>query len=345
MKPGLFSCLHKKWFLIFLIFFLFINIITLFTHPIFVDPAMYWFYGHHLRWVYLDAPPLIGIITASATSLLGNSAFTINLLGLCSVLIAARFLYLLSTSLFDESAAKMITMIWLITPATLHFYFRFDWSYQNLVLLFWISSLYFFHETGKTKKPYLFYLTAFSIAAGLLSQIQMFLLVAPLFFILFFLKPYKEFLKNKHFYLAFSLLILLMLPYFISFIESDFLPIRSLLSFHTTTNVSLFSLGTITNFLNDLINEINIFFILGLVLMVKNGKKIFSNNDSLFLLICSAPIFLFFLLISLKTITLIKFYYVFYFGFLLLFYPLTGKKTKEMVMGRYLYQHAIVYYQ
>jgi len=110
--------LSKKWFYLFLSSFLFINLLVVFLKPISTDPSVYWFYAHHLRWIYQDAPPLIGVVTWLGISVFGSHSATINFLGLLSILISARFLYLLAKLMFDENMARLVTLIWLITPAT-----------------------------------------------------------------------------------------------------------------------------------------------------------------------------------------------------------------------------------
>ena len=323
--------LSRKVFYSSLALILAINLIIAFTNPIFLDPSVYWFYAHHLRWVYADAPPLIGVVTWLGIALCGSHDATINMLGLSSVLLAMYFLYCLAKSMYDDNIARIAALIWLLTPTTLHVYFRWSWSYNNLILLFSMMVIYFFHEANKTRSPLYFYMTALSLAALILSQVNSVLIIISLCIPLVILPSYRSFFRNKHFYFSLLLTLAIITPYLAALSQSHFRSLTYLNNTHSTTH-HVFFLQPVIHLFLETINELNIFFLIGLWLIVKNFHLIKQNENLLFCLLISSTLFLLASILSITHDMPIRYYYPFYFTFILLFVPFLNADWSKWLM-------------
>ncbi len=329
--------LSKKWFYLFLSSFLFINLLVMFFKPVYIDASVYWFYAHHLRWIYQDAPPLIGVVTWVGITIFGSHVATLNGLALGSILISAWFLYYLARSIFDEDKARISVLIFLLTPATLHYFFRWTWSYNDLILMFWIMTLYFFHEAGKTKAIRYFYLTALGLSGAILSQISSGALILTLAVILLVLPTYRTFFKNKHFYFSLLLIALIISPYIIALIHSGFAPVKFLTMSHDNNVSGVFSFHPLAELMNDIAGEMNLFFALGALLIAINFKAIIKNERLKFCLLSSGIFFLLALLASIKYEMPMRYYFSFYFGFILLFISFVkGRWAKWLMLAIYI---------
>lgn len=304
------------WLLISL--FIAVNLIIVAMKPIYLDPAMYWLYGQHLSLVYFDAPPLVAFITRGATALFGVQAWVITALSLGFVLASAYYLYSLAVSSYNKMTAQWVTLVWLFTPAITHIYIRFNWGYNNLLMFFWIMSMYYFYQAQKTQRPHHFYLCALGVALAVLSHFEAFFLILSIIAILLFSAPYRKLLRNPHIYLASLLFLAIITPYIYSLFQTHFQSIFIQFQFHATNNASLVSFSGFLNFLNDIINDLNLFFILGCVLLIKNYQKIHLK----FFVWWTLVIFIPFFILSFHTTFPMKYYMPFYYGFILASIPL-----------------------
>ena len=309
--------------------FIVINLIVVVIKPIYVDPAMYWLYGQHSAWIYFDAPPLVAWVTAGATLLFGAHAWVINALALGTVIAPARYLYLLARISYNQKMSEWITLAWLFTPAIGHIYIRFNWGYNNLLLLFWIACVYYFYQANKTQRPYYFYSMAIMLALAILSHFESAFLVLTLLAVLIIVPKYHNLWRNKHTYLASMLTLLLISPYLIALIQSHFQSILVQFTFHTDVQKNLINLTDTLSFINDIVNELNFFFILGVILICKNIKLVFSDAKMQYFFWCAVIIFIPFLLLSFHTTFPIKYYMPFYYGFLLLSLPLITAQSQK----------------
>jgi len=186
-------------------------------------------------------------------------------------------------------------------------------------------TLYFFYQAGKTKIPRYFYFTALSLAGAILSQVNSGLLVAIVLLVVVTLSSYRQCLKNQHFYYAIILLLLMISPYLIPLIKSGFTPLTFLVTSHANISLSSFFFKPMLSLWNEIINAINLFFVLGLLLIIKNFKTIKKNEDLMFCLLTCGVLLGVAILGALKYNVAIRYYYPFYFTFILLFIPFLKK--------------------
>jgi 4-amino-4-deoxy-L-arabinose transferase-like glycosyltransferase len=315
------TTLKTTHFTLLIILFIAINLIVVAVKPIFVDPAMYWLYGHHFSWVYFDSPPLVSWLTWGATALLGTQAWVIAALSLVFILASAYYLYLLTRAHYDKKMAELITLIYLYTPAITHIYFRFDWSYNNLLMFFWIMSMYYFYQAQKTAQPRYFYLCTLGIALAILSHFEAVFLLLALALPILALPTYRKLLRNKHTYGAVILLLVLISPYLYALQQSHWQSILVQFQFHADNTASLFNVSYVLSFFNDIVNDLNFFFILGCILIVTNLQKITTNDALKFFSWSTLVIFVPFLVLAFHTTFPMKYYIPFYYGFLLISIP------------------------
>jgi hypothetical protein len=309
-------------FTLLLALFVLLNLIVVVVKPIYVDPGIYWLYSHHLAWVYYDSPPLVTYVTGAATTLFGTHFWVINALSLIFILASARYLYRLAKHNYGKTRAELITLVWLFTPGITHIYFRWNWTYNNLLSFLWIMTLYYFYQAQKTKKTRYFYLSAIGLGLAVLTNFSAFFLILTLLATLIFVPSYRKMLSNKHSYWALFLSLIIVSPYVYALVQTHWQAVVVQFQFHADARPIFFNLASVVDYFNDIINEIDLFFVIGIIYVVIKYKQIKQNDVLQFFLYSAVIISVPFLILSLHTGTPIRFYMPFYYGFILLSIPL-----------------------
>ena len=80
------------------------------------EEAYYWNYAQHLDWGYLDHPPMVAWLIWISTNLLGKSEVSVRLPAYVAWIIAAFFMFRLTSNLYDRSAAFRTILLLAVLP-------------------------------------------------------------------------------------------------------------------------------------------------------------------------------------------------------------------------------------
>ncbi|MDO8953556.1 MAG: glycosyltransferase family 39 protein [Gammaproteobacteria bacterium] len=195
------------------------------------DTFYYWEWSRHLALSYYDGPPLIAYAIRAFTSVFGTSLFALNLVGLLSVALSSFFIYKITELLADKKTAWLAAALWFTAPfVNQELLARV--TYDNLLNLFWVSSLYYLVRYIRFQKSLDCYKFACSAGLMLLSKYTgLVLLMAVLVF--FISQPkLRGIFKTKQFYLAIIIILLMLSPIFIWNIQHDWLSIKYQMNIH-----------------------------------------------------------------------------------------------------------------
>lgn len=172
------------------------------------DEYLYYAQGQHLAFGYLENPPLIGLL-AAISSLFGGTFFWIKfwpaLFGAATLLVTSRLAKELGGGLF----AQVLAALGILFSAYLRVHFLFQPNFLDV--FFWTTAAYFIIRYTNTQQKKHLYFIAISLALGWWGKYSvLFFIVA--FFIALLLSPQRKWLVQKHFWLAFFLSVLLILP-------------------------------------------------------------------------------------------------------------------------------------
>ena len=182
------------------------------------DEYLYLAEAHHMAWGYLEVPPLLSVL-AWISIFMGNSIYVIKfwpaLFSSLTFLLCARMVLSLGGKKFA------IFLVWL--PFIFGVYLRLFYLFQPnfLEVFFWTSMSYCLFNFIKTEKNIWLYGFGISLGLGLLSKhSSIFYLVGILAGILF--TPYRELYRNKHFYMAGIVSLLIFFPNFLWEFDHNF---------------------------------------------------------------------------------------------------------------------------
>jgi 4-amino-4-deoxy-L-arabinose transferase-like glycosyltransferase len=178
------------------------------TYELQRDEYLYFEQGQHLDFGFLENPPLIGLLSW-ISSLAGGSIITIKF---WPALFGALTL-LLTTGITKELGGGRFAQFLAALSMLLTAYLRIHILYQpNCLEIFaWCLSIYFLVRYCNSKQDKYLYFIAIAMAFGWWGKYSiLFLVIAFLFAVL--LSNYRKLYLNKHFWFAFALGILLILP-------------------------------------------------------------------------------------------------------------------------------------
>ena len=190
---------------------LFLTVNSFFLSPC-IDSYYYWSWGQHLAFGYLDGPPLIAYWMRFAAFLFGNTFFAINFSAVILVLCTTYVVFKIARLLLNSDYVAMVAaVLWFVSDSTM-LGLIFKVTYDNLEQLFWLLSVYFILEyISKKLNRYLYY-AAIALGFLLLSKYSGFILILAC--LLFFMSAPSEraIFKNKNFYYAMVLAVLIFMP-------------------------------------------------------------------------------------------------------------------------------------
>ena len=180
-------------------------------HPVYEphrDEFLYLAEGQHLSWGYLEAPPLLSLLSA-ISGLLGGSFFWIKfwpaLFGAMTYVLVGRMVLLFG----GGRPALLLAFLPFVFGIFLRVHFLL--SPDFLGVYFETLMVYGLVRTSLTGKMGGLYLTGLGFGLGVLSQYTVLLFAAWLLTGLL-LTPERKILKNPHFYFAFLIGVLLLVP-------------------------------------------------------------------------------------------------------------------------------------
>lgn len=175
------------------------------------DEMLYVAEGNHLAWGFMEVPPMLSLF-AWTTHLFNNSIFWLkfwpSFFGAFTMIISGK----LVLSLGGRSFAIIMIFLSFIFGAFLRIHFLFQPNF--LEIFFWTAIVYSLIRFIQTKQIKWLYFLGLSCGLGMLSKYSVIFYIVSLLLGLLFSEQLNIF-KNKHFYFAVIIGLLLFLPNFI----------------------------------------------------------------------------------------------------------------------------------
>lgn len=181
------------------IFTLFLIILSFVLIP-YSDSYYYWDWSRHLDLGYFDGPPLIAYAMRLFTSVFGHYIFSINFLGVTTIIFTAFYIYQSTQLLCNKKAELNAVLLWMLSTPVFHYLFLWV-TYDNVLCLFWSATIYHVVRFIKFSKNFDLYATSISLSLMLLSKYTGIILVIAIF-IFIMSTHYRYLFREKHFYFA-----------------------------------------------------------------------------------------------------------------------------------------------
>lgn len=234
----------------------FYSILLVLSAPILIqgyDIFYYWDWSRHLSLSYFDGPPLIAYVLHLVSALFGSHLFVINLLADFLTLLTAFMVYQLARLFLNINASMVAAGLWLLSPLTTQYLIRYL-TYDSLLNLFWVVTLFCVANYLQSKKNKYIYFTGISIGLIMLSKYTGGLLVFLLLAYLLVNRDYRSIFKNKHFYLSIALSLIIFSPVIIWNVKHNWVSFHYLYHHHTLSVTTL--KNSLKNFFNSLLNHV-----------------------------------------------------------------------------------------
>ncbi len=294
----------KKYRILFLVLLLSLTIFRLFYIKSFnlcPDEAYYWDWSRNPSLSYYTHPPMVAYIIHISTLLGGDSEFWIRLGAVPLSLGVSILVYLLTRDIFKSERIAFFSV--LLLNITLGFAIGALIITPDVPLIFfWMLSLYFLYKASEGENRGWWYPLGVAVGLGLLSKYTMVLFFPCALLFLLLSSENRRWFKCKEPYLALAIALLIFTPVIVWNYQ------HSWVSF---TKQLVHGLGRKGNpFLNlgiyfgSQLGVVSPFLFLGLLYSMVKGLRlgIKERRDDILLLFCfSLPIFLFFLLTSLRS--------------------------------------------
>ncbi len=286
--------LSKKALWTFAAIYLVVSIIVIANNIGYGDTLYYWDWSRHLGASYYDGPPLVAYLLFLHTKIFGSSQASLNLFAVLTHLLIGFLIYQLAKKLFDNRVAKISILIWLTTQFV-YIHYVFGMTYDTVLAIFWLATIYFFYRASTTNKTIDFYLTGLCAGLALLGKYQAIILWGALFLLMFISNNYRHMLKNKHTYLAMLMAMLMFSPVIVWNIQHNFISFSYQLGhgFHhqpSWRNISGYFWATFKAY--------HIFFVVFVYYSLRYARKLFTDPRTEILLYPAWAMFLFFLVCS-----------------------------------------------
>jgi 4-amino-4-deoxy-L-arabinose transferase-like glycosyltransferase len=183
----------------------------LLQHPVYElhrDEFLYLEQGHHLAWGYREVPPFLSWL-AWCTHALGGGFFWVkfwpSLFGAATLVITCRIVIEMGGRFF----AMLLASLCILFTAYMRMHFLFQ---ANFLEIFWWTLIFYFiiRYINTNHNKYL-YLIGVAVGFAWLSKNSVLFLLAGLF-VSVLLTRYRILFRNRHFYLAACIALLMALP-------------------------------------------------------------------------------------------------------------------------------------
>lgn len=158
----------------FILFLIALNVFKMFIaryFPLIGDEGYYFLWSKHLDLSYFDHPPMIAYINFLLNLAFGNSEFAIRLSAIATTLTISLMIYKIGEELFNRRCGIISAVIFNLLPT--FFGGGIFLVPQQLLMLFWVISIYLFIKIIITKKSRYWYFLGVSAGLGLLSDYVM----------------------------------------------------------------------------------------------------------------------------------------------------------------------------
>ncbi|HID65961.1 MAG TPA: glycosyltransferase family 39 protein [Aquificaceae bacterium] len=276
--------------------FLIFRVLYVLLYPIDLSPeeAQYWDWSRHPDISYYSKPPMVAYMNFISTSILGNTEIGVRINAILLSFLLSLITYFFVKRIFDERVALISS-----TFPNLFVGYAINsviFTTDSPLIFFWALSVICFYFAVEKNELKLWLLTGFLGGLAFLSKYSaVFLLPSGILYILL-VKP--SLLKDLKIYTSLVVAFILSLPVLIWNLERNFVSFKHVSSLATKSG-SFPNFASFGEFLGGqilLLSFLPFFFIL--LGWYKSLKA--KDNRLLFLTIFSFPIFLFFLVLSLK---------------------------------------------
>jgi len=264
---------------------------------LYVDEVYYWGWSQHFELGYYSKPPVLSWLIMLTTQLFTESEWAIKIGAILVYPLTSMVIYLITNRLFKNEKIAFYSALAFITLPAVSLSSMII-STDVVLLLFWSLSLYFFIKAIQDDKLKDWLLLGIMAGLGMLSKYNMAFFLVSALLVLALNKEYREHFKNKKFYMALLLTILVFLPNVYWQYTHDFV------SFVHTEEISqiegdLFHVNKMLEFLGSQFAILGpIFFALLLFLLFKI-RTLFKDKQMKILYLFVIPYFLFITTLSL----------------------------------------------
>lgn len=267
------------------------------------DEAHYWEWSRRLDWSYYSKGPLVAYLIALSTRMGKNTEFFVRFPTVVISILMSFVTFYLARDMFRSDRAGFYSTL-LLSLIPLYAAGAILMTIDPPFVLFWALTIFFFYKVLTTGKSLWWYPAGISLGFGLLSKYTMALL--PFLILLYLVISPKDrpWLRRKEPYLAILLASLLFSPVIIWNALHNWVSLRHVLGQAGAGRGFQVSIKTFSQFLASQAGVVTPLIFLALILaIIRSGHLgIRERRRGHLLLFCtSAPVLVFFLLLSLYT--------------------------------------------
>jgi len=230
------------------------------------DSFYYWTWSQHLGLSYLDGPPMIAYMMHLSTLMFGKHFFAINFVSVACAMAAVYFIVKIGRLLSNEETAWIAALLWLIFPIVTQNTFART-TYDSPESLFWLMAVYYTACYTEDRRSLNLYAIGLSVGLALLSKYSGVVLILALCVYFAVTPSLRHVFKNKHFYLAALLALILFSPVLIWNGLHDWASFKFQIDQHTVTHkISVLEhFNNVLTFLWRLVYCLNVLFFIPVI--------------------------------------------------------------------------------
>ena len=248
--------------------------------PLDTIEALAW--GSNLDWGFDKHPPFSAFAVELFFFIFGSNDWAYYLLSQLFVIVAFIYVWKFSNEILGSKELALVSLLALEGI----FFYNFTTPEFNVnvsQLPFWAMTVYFFWKSLKTNGKKFWFLFGICSALGFLSKyLFVYILFSLFLYFIFYLKKYKNQIKNYFFSIIVSLFILT--PHFIWLFENDYSTITYGLRRSSLGNTEL--IGHLINPIIFIFNQLIILlpFLIMIFVLLKKIKLLKSKNQKIIFL-------------------------------------------------------------
>ncbi len=248
--------------------------------PLDTIEALAW--GSNLDWGFDKHPPFSAFAVELFFFIFGSNDWAYYLLSQLFVIVAFIYVWKFSNEILGSKELALVSLLALEGI----FFYNFTTPEFNVnvsQLPFWAMTVYFFWKSLKTNSKKFWFLFGICSALGFLSKyLFVYILFSLFLYFIFYLKKYKNQIKNYFFSIIVSLFILT--PHFIWLFENDYSTITYGLRRSSLGNTEL--IGHLINPIIFIFNQLIILlpFLIMIFVLLKKIKLLKSKNQKIIFL-------------------------------------------------------------
>jgi dolichol-phosphate mannosyltransferase len=187
-----------------------LRLVTAFLIELTPQEAYYWNYAMHPALSYFDHPPMVAWVIGAGYFLLGRSEIGVRLGGFLLTLLSTWLLYALGKLWFSKRAGLWAALLFQLLP--LFFVYGVLITPDVPLTFFWLLTLYLFSLALSEDKKWAWYLAGAALGLCMLSKYTGVFLVPSALLFLIFHPRYRQWLLKKEPYLALVVALIVFAP-------------------------------------------------------------------------------------------------------------------------------------